>query len=162
MEKKEQNVEQQPQQPAAPSAVAGGEQPGSGDGGGDDGSGNSRLLNNLPAFLMDYYGSKHNAPSGMVPLHWQEGREEMDELVTEVRGRGRVDHQCCTRVCAVVGHGRGMQSSVCMTWVRLFANPGCSHGYGAPHAMCACTITLRIFLDKMQFCRCILGHLPCA
>ncbi|KAI7842831.1 hypothetical protein COHA_003577 [Chlorella ohadii] len=86
MEKEKQqnkNNADDPQQPATPSAVAGGEQPGSGDGGGDDGGGNSRLLNNLPAFLMDYYGSKHNAPSGMVPLHWQEGREEMDELVTE-------------------------------------------------------------------------------
>ena len=87
MEKEKQqnkNNADDPQQPAAPSADAGGEQPGSGDGSGD-GGGISLLLNNLPALLMDYYGHKHAAVRSVVPLHWQEAREEIDELVNEVR-----------------------------------------------------------------------------
>lgn len=60
-----------------------GEQPGAG-GAGDGGSG-SRLLNAMPAFLMDYFGSKHAAIDGVVPLHGQDGQEEVQQLVGEVR-----------------------------------------------------------------------------
>lgn len=62
-----------------------GEQPGNGAGGSGDGGSGSRLLNAMPAFLMDYFGSKHAAIDGVVPLHWQDGQEEVQQLVGEVR-----------------------------------------------------------------------------
>ncbi|PRW60451.1 MYND finger domain containing [Chlorella sorokiniana] len=61
----------------------GGGQPGGGEDPSGGSSGNPRLLDAMPAFLMDYFGSKHAALDGVVPLHWQDGREEVQELVEE-------------------------------------------------------------------------------
>lgn len=88
MEQTHKLVGQELPQPAAASDHAEGEQQPEGGNGGSDGGGTSRLLNSMPSFLMDLYGSKHAAPiPGVVPLHWQEARDELQSLVDEV-GQG--------------------------------------------------------------------------